>query len=73
MTNIRYAAYLHPSANSDFWGQGKKGRRIFGASHWLGANWAPPGDNYTTITGQRACEACQPLGHLRDVGLGQGE
>ena len=38
----------------------KNGRRIFGAGHWLGANWAPPGDNYTALPDKALARPASP-------------
>ena len=38
----------------------KKDRRIFLAGHWLGANWAPPGDNYTALSDKGLARPASP-------------
>ena len=43
-----------------FRGGSKNGRRIFGAGHWLGANWAPPGDNYTALPDKALARPASP-------------
>ena len=41
-------------------GGSKKVRRIFLAGHWLGANWAPPGDNYTALPDKGLARPASP-------------
>ena len=51
----------HAQAPIQIFSRGSKnGRRIFEAGHWLGANWAPPGDNYTALPDKALARPASP-------------